>query len=281
MPLKINLLLANFLTQSGFFYNFLTRSMGGAKISLILILLVCLFSKSELTQAENLLKSETRAYSSLCNTQGLIIEKNKVWQTCSDNDESRLIHWNLTNGEVINQRIFSKVKVRGVTLLKDELYVLTESSGAILKINPQTLETNASLEFTGIGWGLTSDGKNLILSDGSDMLQFISPDSSETVKTSRIRMVDASIYNINELEYINDNIWATIYQTDFIAVIDPKNGLVTKRYYLPALLKEAKNTVGPKAIAYDTVKNKVWITDKKGVLLIELPIYNVNSKTTN
>lgn len=199
-------------------------------------------------------------------TQGLIKSEGKVWESSGGYGTSFLLLWDYSTGEVINKgKVPDQYFAEGITLLNDQLYMLTLNKGLAYQLDPYTFQVIKEHLYQGPGWGLTTDGAQLIMSSGSDMLQFIDPETFKVIRQTRVRIVDQSVYGINELEWVDGKVWANVYQTDYILVIDPVTGLVEKRYYLPELKPVKQKPIKPNVlngIAWDKEKNQVLITGK-------------------
>ena len=116
------------------------------------------------------------------------------------------------------------------------------------------------------GWGLTTDGKQLIASDGSSTLYYYDPSTFRLLKTQDITESGSLSYNLNELEYINGFIYANQYQAPYIFKIDPATGQIVAKADLNKMWDRIK-AIDPKAdvpngIAYDTATKKIYITGK-------------------
>ena len=125
------------------------------------------------------------------------------------------------------------------------------------------------------GWGLTYDGTNLLMTDGSATLYFLDKDSLAEV--SRLEVCDDKglVQNLNELEYINGELWANVYQTDDILRIDPKTGVVLGRINMSGLLNSSDKKTGVdvlNGIAYDEKTGKIYVTGKNWPKLFEIQI---------
>ena len=232
-----------------------------------------LFLLSTHIYAQNKIERKSLNHDSTCFTQGLIVQNNIVWESCGGYGQSRVINWNLQSGEVINEtKINDKYFVEGLTELNGKLFMLTWKSQAAFEIDKETLKIIKSHKYFGQGWGLTTDGEYLIMSNGSNILQFINPETFKSVKGIEVKLGNTPVYSLNELEWIDGKIWANVFQTDYIVVIDPETGSVTQRFSLPNLLKE-KNIKKPgvlNGIAHDIQSGKTWITGKNWPLIFEL-----------
>jgi glutaminyl-peptide cyclotransferase len=155
----------------------------------------------------------------------------------------------------------------GITVLHNKLYQLTWTNKKGFIYDLKTFKKTGEFSFPSKeGWGMTTDGSSLIMSDGSSNLTYLDP---VTFKTNRIVGVtdnDGPVGNINELEFVNGNILANIYQTPYIIRIDPNTGKVLGKADFSNLVKEVKlkdpDVDYMNGIAYDSVKNKIYITGK-------------------
>ena len=126
-------------------------------------------------------------------------------------------------------------------------------------------------------WGLTTDGKSLIASDGTSNLFFLD-DNFKTVKTLPVRMDGRPVHFLNELEFIDGKVWANVYMSDLIVIIDPANGAVTGVVdctgLLPDKLKYSDTDV-LNGIAYNPVDGKIYLTGKNWCRLYEVKLVEV------
>ena len=128
------------------------------------------------------------------------------------------------------------------------------------------------------GWGLTHDGKHLIMSDGSDTLFFLDPETFAEVRRVPVRYGDKPVININELEYINGEVFANIWQTDTIVRISPKTGQVLGLIDLRGLgsPEERLESDVLNGIAYDGEEERLFVTGKLWPKLYEIKLYKQN-----
>lgn len=155
----------------------------------------------------------------------------------------------------------------GIAVLKDKLYQLTYKNqvGFIYDVN--TFKKIAEFKYDNAeGWGLTTDGTNLIMSDGTNKLTFLEPDHLSPVKTLSVTENDIPLDKLNELEFIKGFIYANVWTTNYIVKIDPATGKVVAKLDLDAVAVSEKNK-NPNAmemngIAYDPVSDQVYITGK-------------------
>ncbi|MBL4772869.1 MAG: glutaminyl-peptide cyclotransferase [Alcanivoracaceae bacterium] len=242
------------------------------RLSRLLISVIFLMWFIGITSAQPLIEFKSKPHFANVFTQGLIINDNIVWESSGLYGRSLLTKWDLNTGKILKQKkIEAKYFAEGLTELSGHLFMLTWKKGIAFEIDKETLQTIKTHHYQGEGWGLTTNGRQLIMSNGTDSLQFINPQSFKVERVVRVHLDKTFIYNLNELEWINGMVWANVYQTDYIVVIDPATGLVTNKYHLPHLLKGWGKKPGVlNGIAYDKVQNKIWVTGKNWPLLFEL-----------
>lgn len=236
----------------------------------MLLLAFIFLALAPATFAQSLPDTKVKLHFAKVFTQGLIIEDGTVWESSGLYGKSMLTKWDLKTGKVIKQRKFDdKYFAEGLAELNGHLFMITWKEGTAFEINKETLETIRKFKYKGEGWGLTSNGEELIMSNGSEKLQFIDSKTFIPNKIITVKIGKILIKNLNELEWVNGKIWANIYQTDYIVVIDPGSGEIVNKFHLPHLLKGKKPGV-LNGIAYDATQNKIWVTGKKWPYLFEL-----------
>lgn len=153
----------------------------------------------------------------------------------------------------------------GLTILNDKLYLLTWQEGTLLIFDKTTLTPEKNLRYEGEGWGLTNDGKQLIRSDGSNNLYFHTLDDFSVTKTLPIKDENQPVAQLNELEFVDEFVWANIWHSDHIVKIDPATGAVVNYLDLSELRKKMKLTDSEQVlngIAWDKHKKAFWVTGK-------------------
>jgi len=161
----------------------------------------------------------------------------------------------------------------GMTLFQGKIFQLTWQSGVAFVYDPATFASIGQFSYSGEGWGLTHDSQYLILSDGTNQIRFIDPATFQTVRT--ISVVDnesAPVMRINELEYINGQIFANIWQTDTVIRIDPATGQVVGWIDLRGLLPAGTSADVLNGIAYDAASGHVLVTGKFWPTLFEITL---------
>jgi glutaminyl-peptide cyclotransferase len=163
----------------------------------------------------------------------------------------------------------------GVTVLGDRIYQLTWKNHLGLVYDRKTFAPVSSFRYTGEGWGLTTDGEHLILSDGTAIIRFLDPQTFAVTRRIEVRAAGQKVDKLNELEFINGEIWANIWYADRIARIAPKTGEVTGWVDLSTLYplrdRPSKEHV-LNGIAYDTAAKRLFVTGKHWPKLYEIAI---------
>jgi len=209
----------------------------------------------------------------LAYTQGLFYLNGILYEGTGLEEESTIRKVKLETGEVLQKRDVPGVFGEGIILWKDRLLELTWQHHLGFIYDPATFEPKGRFEYPGEGWGLTQDGKRIIMSDGTAQLRFWDPETLKEI--GRITVTDDGrpIEQLNELEYIKGEIWANVYQTDRIARIDPATGKVTGWIDLAGILRpEDRNGLTDvlNGIAYDAAGDRIFVTGKRWPKLFEI-----------
>ena len=131
--------------------------------------------------------------------------------------------------------------------------------------------------YAGEGWGLTHDGTNLIMSDGTHVIRFVDPDDFKTVRTIVVKDENGKpVMQLNELEFVKGEIWANIWQSGWIVRIDPKDGKLLGRIDLNTMVddEQSKNRRADvlNGIAYDAAADRLFVTGKQWTRLFEIKV---------
>ena len=159
-------------------------------------------------------------------------------------------------------------------MFKDNLYVLTWETRTAFLYDAKTLEFKALWKYPREGWGITTDGKQLIASDGSSMLYFMD-EKFQVQRRVVVRHEDRLIRWLNELEYIDGKIWANVYTSDEIVIINPKDGTVEGVIDCRGLLPDSLRTPDTdvlNGIAYNPQTKKIYLTGKNWPKLYEVKL---------
>jgi glutaminyl-peptide cyclotransferase len=209
-------------------------------------------------------------------TQGLVFVGGAVYESTGLYGHSSLRKLELASGRVVQQRDLARSYFgEGLTALRNRLYQLTWRSRTGFVYDLASFEPLGEFSYEGEGWGLTNDGRQLIMSDGSPTLRFIDPASYAVVKTLDVHDVDRPVSGLNELEYVRGEIYANVFQTDRIARIDPVSGQVLGWIDLSGLLS-AEDRRAPvdvlNGIAYDPAQDRLFVTGKLWPKLFEIKL---------
>ena len=160
-------------------------------------------------------------------TQGLVWADSVLLESTGQYGHSDVRRVDLHSGRVLASRPLPADRFgEGLALLKGRLYQLTWKEGVAYSYDAATLTPGDSFHYAGEGWGLTTDGTSLIMSDGSDSLRVLSPATFQVQRVVHVRYKDAPVFQLNELEYVNGEILANVYQSNWVLRIDPVTGLV-------------------------------------------------------
>lgn len=208
-------------------------------------------------------------------TQGLFFDGERFCESTGQYGESSFRLTDLETGDVLRRLDFNrKYFVEGSVVLDGKLYILTWLNRTAFIYDAETLEYEKTYSYPREGWGLTTDGKSLIASDGSSSLYFLSKDF-KLERTVRVTMDGRPLKLLNELEWIDGKIWANVYLTDMIVIIDPSDGKVEARVdcsgILPASLRTPDMDV-LNGIAYDQENGRIFITGKYWPRMFEVEL---------
>jgi|HigsolmetaAR202D_1030399.scaffolds.fasta_scaffold00067_7 Glutamine cyclotransferase len=213
-------------------------------------------------------------------TQGLIYENGQLYEGTGLNGRSSLRRVELETGSVqqsvaLEEQYFGE----GITILGDKIYQLTWQNRVGFVYDKSSFALIGQFSYATEGWGLTTDGTHLIMSDGSSTIYFLDPNSFEVVRQVVVdNPTGGPISRINELEYINGEIYANIWQTDKIVRIDPNNGRVLGWIDLTGLLGP-EDRVQPvdvlNGIAYDSENQRLFVTGKLWPKLFEIELIDL------
>ncbi len=203
-------------------------------------------------------------------TQGLIIHNNKIIESTGQPGKSWVGEVDPASGShdkkiILNKELFGE----GITILNNKLYYLTWQNRIGFVYDAQTYQRLKEFTYDQKiheGWGLTHDGKNLILSDGTDKIHFLDTTDLHVIRTIQVRDKNMRIKEVNELEYVDGYIYANVWQTNWIIKIDPVNGAVVGKLDLSRLGNEIRAQF-PTAdvlngIAYDKNSRAFLVTGK-------------------
>jgi glutaminyl-peptide cyclotransferase len=209
-------------------------------------------------------------------TQGLVFHQGFFYEGTGLEGKSSLRKVDLRTGKIVRiHRLPDTWFGEGVTLWKGQLMQLTWKNRIGLIYDRHSFRLLKTFSYATEGWGLTQDGTQLIMSDGTDRLHFIDPQTLEEKRRVQVQDRGFPVRFLNELEYIKGEIYANVYMTDWIVRISPETGQVTGWIDLKGLLPEDDRKRGAEVlngIAYDAEKGRIFVTGKFWPKLFEIKI---------
>jgi len=214
--------------------------------------------------------------------QGLVIHNGFFYESDGEYGESNLRKVEVETGKVLQkQGLAEDYFAEGLTILNDRIYQITWQEQTAFQYD-MNLKLIKEFRYAGEGWGLTNDGTNLIMSDGTHVIRFINPENFETMRT--IVVMDEAgkpIYKLNELEYVKGEIWANIWHSEqigkpnHIARINPADGKLLGWIDLQGISpddqkRDTENVLN--GIAYDAAGDRLFVTGKKWKNLFEIKV---------
>ncbi len=209
-------------------------------------------------------------------TQGLFFHDGYLYEGTGKEGRSSLSKLNLDDASVLMSKSLSnRYFGEGIELVDDKIYQLTWKSHMVFVYDKNSFEQLGTHYNATEGWGLAYDGEQLILSDGTSQLQFIDPENFVPTRRVNVTLNDSPINNLNELEYIDGEVWANVWQTDFIVRINPESGNVNSLIDLTGLSEQTE--LGSfeavlNGIAWDPDQQRLFVTGKHWANLFEIEL---------
>ncbi|MCA9133282.1 MAG: glutaminyl-peptide cyclotransferase [Planctomycetales bacterium] len=208
-------------------------------------------------------------------TQGLVVEGETLYEGTGHYGQSTLRRVHLPTGKVEqSQRLGASYFGEGITIFGDRIYQLTWKEQLCVVYDKSSLKALGSLRYSGEGWGLTSDGTQFYLSDGSSTIRVLDANFKQ-LRRIRVKQGRRAIEQLNELEYVRGEIYANIWYSDQIVRIDPRSGAVLGWIdcgaVYPARQRLDREQV-LNGIAYDAASDRLFITGKNWPQLFEIQV---------
>lgn len=223
---------------------------------------------------ENKYPHDTAAF-----TEGLQIYKGKMYEGTGDYENSTIQIADIKTGKVLSKHKMgtSQIFGEGINVFKGKIYQLTWKNNIVYVYNENDISKPIKeLKWPYDGWGMTNNGTDLIIGDGTANLYFVNPDDFSVKNTIQVRDNTGFVSQVNELEYIDGYIYANVWQTNVIIKIDPANGHVVGRMVLPDLPNQhftnqivEDRTDVLNGIAWDSTTKKMYITGKRWPYVFE------------
>jgi len=237
----------------------------------ILLLLLCMATFSACAQTgevktytykvEEVLDHDITSY-----TQGLFFHKGQLYESAGQYGESSFRKVDLKSGKVLKRENFDRrYFIEGSCVVGNRLYILTWQEKTCFVYDIDSWKQVGSFKYFTEGWGLTTDGKQLIMSDGTSRITFRDPETFEVKREITVKLRGQKVMYLNELEYIKGEIWANIYGSDLIARINPETGAVTSVINCTNILLRNLRTSRTdvlNGIAYNPEDGNIYITGK-------------------
>ncbi len=209
-------------------------------------------------------------------TQGLVYHNDRLLEGTGQVGESRLLEVDLASGRTrehakLNGSHFGE----GITIVGDTLYQLTWITNRLFLYDAQSFKPLGEKVYAGEGWGLTTDGQKLYMSDGSSVISVRDPQSFKVERRILVQVAGEQVNYLNELEWIDGKIWANVYTLNQIVVINPDSGVVEGVVDLTGILSEddrSPSTDVLNGIAYDAQGDRIFVTGKNWSKLFEIKI---------
>jgi glutaminyl-peptide cyclotransferase len=219
---------------------------------------------------------KTYAHNPAFYTQGLEFDNGILYEGTGQWKQSGLYKYVPEKGEILQSiNLPDEMFGEGITILNDKIYQLTWRNNTGFVYDKTTFKRLSEFHYATEGWGLTNNGNELIMSDGSETLYFMDADQFQELRRIYVYSPKGPVTNLNELEYINGLVYANVYTTNTIVAIDPNTGKVVKHIDLSVLLNQLnghKQIDVLNGIAYDKTRNRLLVTGKWWPLLFEIEL---------
>jgi len=212
-------------------------------------------------------------------TQGLVIYNGEMYEGTGLPGKSKLMKIDLKTGKPLQKiDLDPKLFGEGVVILRDTVYQLTWQNKQVLVYTLKDFKKVKEFRNEYDGWGLTTDGKELIATDGGSNLYFYNPTDFRLLRKQSVTEGGSLSYNLNELEYIDGYVYANQYEAPYIFKIDPASGFIVAKVDLTEIWNRIKANDPaadvPNGIAYDPATKKIYVTGKLWPELYEIQFSN-------
>ena len=209
-------------------------------------------------------------------TQGLLFRGGRLFESTGGYGASTVREVELESGRVVRERRLADALFgEGLALVGERLAQLTWRAGVGLLYDVGTLRTVGHFAYAGEGWGLASDGERLVMSDGTAILRFLDPATFDESGRVQVMGPEGPVSALNELEFVGDVLYANVWRTDRIAMIDPETGRVTGWLHLDGILPvvfRRETTAELNGIAHDPATGRLFVTGKRWPRLFEIEV---------
>lgn len=201
-------------------------------------------------------------------TEGVAFSSGRLFESSGQYRESWLREVDLATGKALREvKVDDRYFGEGLAILNGKIYQLTWREKTCFVYDVASFRKIREIKYDGEGWGLASDGKSLIMSDGSEWIRFRDPTTFAVQRSIRVVYQGRPLTNLNELEYIDGKIWANVWGTDLIMRLDPADGRIVDVLDASAVFPATQRPNDPDAvlngIAYDGKSQRIYITGKR------------------
>ncbi len=212
-------------------------------------------------------------------TQGLVVESGNLYEGVGNYGRSELRLVDLQTGKSLKQvKLEDRFFGEGIAVLRDTIYQLTWKEKKVFAYDRKSFKKLREFDVNFEGWGITTDGTHLIVSNGSGELFFFLPSDFRLIRTQQITEAGSPSYNLNELEFIRGHIYANQWQQPYILKIDPTTGSIVGKVDLTDMWNRIKSLYPsadvPNGIAFDREADKIYVTGKWWPELYEIQFSN-------
>jgi Glutamine cyclotransferase len=206
-------------------------------------------------------------------TEGLVYSNGSLYESTGEYGNSSLRRVDLETGRVLQEyNLSSEYFGEGLTVVDGSLIQLTWLNQVAFVYDANSFAVERNFSYSTEGWGLTYDGSSLIMSDGSSTLTYLNPQTFQVTRQVNVKDQNQSITNVNELEYINGDLYANIWMTQKIAIINPQTGQVKGWIDLSGIYQPTGFNSVLNGIAYDQQTGRLFVTGKNWPNLYEITI---------
>ncbi|MFO7569638.1 MAG: glutaminyl-peptide cyclotransferase [Smithellaceae bacterium] len=209
-------------------------------------------------------------------TQGFVYHNGHLYESTGLYGKSTLSETQFSSGEVLRRhQLPPEYFAEGIAIFENRIYQLTYQNEMGFIYDLETFKIRGRFSYRGEGWGLTTDGKHLVMSNGSSTLTFHEPDTFKIVRSIQVKDGETHIEQLNEMAFVEGEIWANIFMEDVIVRISPKTGKVTGWIDLSVLYSYLpKNTQVDvlNGIAYDPQAKRIFVTGKFWPKIFEIQL---------
>jgi glutaminyl-peptide cyclotransferase len=208
-------------------------------------------------------------------TQGLLYRDGALFESTGLNGQSTLRRVQLETGKILQQaKVDDRYFAEGLTDWGSRLVQLTWNTNIGFVYEVTSFKQLQTFRYTGEGWGLTHDDRAIIMSDGTPALRFLNPETLQETRRLQVKDGDLPVEDLNELEFVDGEIYANVWTTDRIAIIAPSTGQVTGWINLAGLMPRGATSGDAvlNGIAYDAQRKRLFVTGKLWPRLFEITV---------